>query len=168
MGMFIFNWRGLAATVVVSVPIFIAMGQLEAAGWKAGPLFCFVAIGITLPLSMFGYTFDRCDRPGVLLPYWDNFKQVANESFGAISSEDNPDRRTAFCLWPLALGPYFIVIIYIVFWICFAVSGDPFSLLPYLGLVVVSAVAAAIYGKAIEERRVIVIDLGGSDDDSFG
>lgn len=159
MGILIFDWRGLLATVVVVTPAFFALNALEEAGWSAGTVMCFFAIVTTLPLSMFGYTVDRCDKPGVLLPYWDNFQQIAHQSMGGSSSDDNPDRRTAICLWPLALGPYCVLLIYLVFWICFAFAGDPFSLLPYLACVVASCIVAAIYGKAIERRRVIVIDL---------
>lgn len=159
MGILIFDWRGLLATTVVSIPAFFALNALESAGWSAGVVFCFFAIATTLPLSLFGYTVDRCDKPGVLLPYWDNFQQLANESMGVTSSDHNPDRRTAVCVWPLALGPYCVAVIYLVIWIYFAVTGDPFSLLPYLACTVGSCIVCAIYGKAIEWRRVIVLDL---------
>ena len=87
MGILIFDWRGLLATIVVGIPVFITMSRLEEdAGWPVGAVLCFFAIGMTLPLSLFGYTVDRCDRPGLIVPYWDNFKQVANETFGVTSS----------------------------------------------------------------------------------
>jgi len=50
--MFIFNWRGLFATVIVGIPAFYVMNRLEDAGWSAGPLLCFLAIAMTLPLSL--------------------------------------------------------------------------------------------------------------------
>ena len=164
MGIFIFDWRGLVATIVVATPVFFAMSALEEAGWPVEAVLCFAAIATTLPLSMFGYTVDRCDKPGVLLPYWDNFRQLANETFGVTSSDDNPDRRTAVCFWPLALGPYCVVVIYVVFWILWTVTGDPFSVLPYLACTVGSCILAAIYGKAVESRRVIVFDLEDQQD----
>ena len=160
--MLIFDWRDLLATIAVGIPVFSALDPLSDAGFSDGFVLCFFAIAMTLPLSLFAYTVDRCDRPGSLRPYWDNFQQVANEAFGATSSDDNPERRTAVCLWPLALGPYIVLLIYLGTWIYWTVTGDPFTLLPYLACTVASCILAAIYGKAVEWRRLIpepLIDL---------
>ena len=55
MGVFIFNWRGLFATVIVGVPAIYVMDRLEDAGWSVGVLLCFLAIAMTLSLSLFAY-----------------------------------------------------------------------------------------------------------------
>lgn len=156
MGTLIFNWRGLFATIVIGFPAFWALNQLENAGWTAAPSLCFIAIAMTLPLSMFAYTIDRCDRPGALRPYWDNSIQECYAMYG-YRDEDafNPDRRTAWCVWPLALGPYIIFLIYVGVWLYWAITGDPLTLLPYLGCSFASCVVAAIYAKTTEWVRVV-------------
>lgn len=155
-GILIFNWRGLLATVAVGVPVFMMMNRLENGGWSVGPLLVFVAIGMTLPLSLLAYTIDRCDRPGVLRPYWDNFAQECSTAFGVYEwGSFNPDRRTAFCLWPLAVGPYIICLIYVGAWLYWAFTGDPVTLLPYLACTAISCAIAAAYGKATERLRVL-------------
>jgi hypothetical protein len=159
MGVFLFNWRGLFATVLVAVPAFYVMGRLEDAGWSVGALLCFLAIATTLPLSLYAYTIDRCDRPGVLRPYWDNFLQVCAEAYSGTSSDYNPERRTAFCFLPLAVGPYVVFLVYLGTWIYWLFTGDATTLLPYLACTAASCVVAAAYGKLTESRRLIIIEL---------
>ncbi len=159
MGVFIFNWRGLVATVLVGVPAFYVMSRLEDAGWSLGSLLCFLSIAMTLPLSLFAYTIDRCDRAGVLRPYWDNFLQVCAESFSGTSPDYNPERRTAFCFLPLAVGPYVVFLVYLGTWIYWVLTGDAKTLVPYLACTGISCVVAAVYGKLTESRRLIVIEL---------
>ena len=161
MGVFIFNWRGLFATIGVGVPTFYIMGRFEDAGWSVGSLLCFLAIAMTLPLSLFAYTIDRCDRPGVLLPYWDNFLQACAEAFGGTTSDYNPERRTAFCLLPLAIGPYVVFLVYLGTWIYWACTGDAMTLAPYLACTAASCAVAASYGKLTESRRLIILELPG-------
>ncbi len=159
MATFIFNWQGLVATIVVGIPAFWTLNRLEAAGWTIGPALCFLSIAMTLPLSLFAYAFDRCDRPGVLRPYWDNTLQVFAEAYGGTSPDYNPERRTAFCLWPLAIGPYIFFMIYLGTWLYWAFTGDATTLLPYLAFSAGSCLIAAIFGKLTETRRLIVFDL---------
>jgi hypothetical protein len=95
----------------------------------------------------------------MLRPYWDNTLQLLAESYGGSTPDYNPERRTAFCLWPLALGPYIMFLIYLGTWIYWACTGDAMTLFPYLAYTACSAIVAAIYGKATEGRRLIVFEL---------
>jgi len=157
--MFVFNWRGLFATIFVVLPTVYVVDRLEAVGWPAGALLCLLAIATTLPLSLFAYTVDRCDRPGVLRPYWANFLQACCEASGGTPPDYNPERRTAFCLFPLAIGPYVVFLIYLGTWICWLFLGGAATLLPYLACTAVSCFLAAVYGKLTEPRRLVVVDL---------
>ena len=74
-------------------------------------------------------------------------------------SDYNPNRRTALCFIPLAVGPYFVFLIYLGTWIYWAATGDATSLLPYLVCSAGSCIVAAIYGKALEGRRLIAVEL---------
>jgi hypothetical protein len=155
----IFNWRGLVATVIVAVPAFLMLNRLEAAGWSVSASLCFLAIAIPLPLSLYAYTVDRCDRPGVLRPYWDNFLQACAETYAGRTPDYNPERRTVFCVLPLALGPHIVFLAYLATWLWWAVSGDALTLLPYVACAAGSCLVAVVYGKFTESRRLIIIDL---------
>ena len=159
MGTLVFNWRGLFATICVGIPVFFVGDRLENdAGWSAKSVLVFYAVGMTLPLALLAYVIDRCDRKGALRPYWENSLQFCFDMYDHDPSDwfpYHPGRRTAWCVWPLALGPYIVLLTYLVIWVCAAVQGHPRWLLPQLLCVTAAAVGAAAFAKATEWLRVL-------------
>jgi hypothetical protein len=167
MGTLVFNWRGLFATILVGIPVFSALNWLEnVRGWPVTSALAFTAVGMTLPLALLACVIDRCDRKGALRPYWENSLQFCFEMYGHDPPEwfsYHPGRRTAWCVWPLALGPYIILLTYLVVWVCAAVQGHPAWLLPQLLCVLAAAVGAIVFAKTTEWVRVLPEWLDESD-----
>jgi len=158
-----FNLRGIG-TCIVCFGLLLFVGNLierrELA--STGQVLAVTIIGGALLCSLFAFTTDKCDSPGVFRPYWQNFHQASYEALGQNPPDyfiANPARVTAIFAFPLAVYPHFLAI----GMFCFAIpgmmkgkpSGFDVGLWKYLPIAMVSAAMATIYGYATSQLRQV-------------
>ena len=116
MGILIYNYVGLIATLVVYLPLLVLIDYLETTGWTRTQAMALFFVGGSTCLAIFALFWDRRDRGDFFGSYWTNYRQLIYQSMDAVppSFDFRVQRRTAMFLVPLAMGPFCVLLGYLI------------------------------------------------------
>ncbi|MCE9556071.1 MAG: hypothetical protein K8T91_22210 [Planctomycetes bacterium] len=167
-----FNLRGLVGIVlawaIATVPVLVA--EVSGHGFSDEAALMFMPVAFGLFSSLYAFTYDRCDRRGLVGSYWLNMKNFLYatiwQHFGAPWADPHtskfvvhPQRRLCYAICPLALNVYLVVLVSAVFWF-WRISTDDLSTthaqhFRHLLVCVVAAIFATLYALATRDHRLI-------------